>query len=74
MVSGLLNIKYSLKNPLGEVLGRAYAGECLILSLLLLPVYLLYTLLVSKKKFHSTKFKNRWGIIYNNEVKTNTNL
>jgi hypothetical protein len=51
LISGLLNMKYPLKTPVGEVLGLMYAGECLVFSLMLLPFYLLYTFLVPKKRF-----------------------
>ena len=64
---------YSLTTPSGELLGLIYSGECLIFTLLLLPVYLAYIFYVPKEKFQEKEFSEREGIVYQGQVKTNTN-
>ena len=74
LISGSLNIMFSLKSPAGELLGLIYSYQCLVFALLLLPVYLLYLFLVPKEKFDGEKFANEEGMIYRDEVKTDTKL
>ena len=65
---------YRLIAPAGELMGLIYSLECLIFAVLLLPVYLLYLFLVPNEKFDYEEFENGEGMIYRDEVKTDTKL
>ena len=65
---------YPLSAPAGELMGLIYSYECLVLAVLLFPVYLLYLYSVPLEKFDNEKFENGEGMIYRDEVKTDTKL
>jgi hypothetical protein len=73
LLSGSLNMMYPLTAPSGELFGLIYASECLVFTLLLLPVYLLYIFNQSREKFLNEEFCKREGIVYQDQVKTDTN-
>ena len=55
---------YPLSAPAGELMGLIYSYECLVLAVLMLPIYLLYLFSVPMEKFDDEKFENGEGMIY----------
>ena len=49
---------YPLSAPAGELMGLIYSYECLVLAVLMLPVYLLYLFSVPMEKFDNEEFEN----------------
>jgi hypothetical protein len=64
LISGTLNIMYSLTAPSGELMGLVYSGECLVFTILLLPTYIAYLFYVPREKFQDPEFSEREGIVY----------
>ena len=66
LISAYLNIKYPLSETSGELLGLIFAYTCFGFTIVMMPIYLLYTLTRPIAYFRDPKllFLKNLGLIY----------
>ena len=70
LISGVLNLISPETVTIADIASLIYAYECLFLSLIVLPLFILYSVVIPKEKYQDKDFMKKLGSFYEDN-KTN---
>jgi len=64
LIAGYINYYFSLDSTNGEVGASYLAYYCLIVSLIIMPMVMIYIIMQDSETVRSGNFSDKWGVLY----------
>lgn len=64
LIAGYINYYFSLDSTNGEVGASYLAYYCLIVSLIIMPIVMIYIIMQDSETVRSENFSDKWGVLY----------